>query len=75
MLLPYHRFVVRSRLSPQEVVRAMFAQTSRSDARSFQGEVDADGFKAWPAEDFIRNSFRPLVIGRIHPDPQDSRTS
>lgn len=73
MLLPYHRFVLRSRLSPREAFRAMFAHTSRSDARWFQGEVDEDGFKVRPAEDFHRRFPPPLAIGRIQPDPQGSR--
>lgn len=73
MLLPYHRFALRSRLSPQEAFRAMFAQTSRSEARWFRGEVDEDGFKVRRVVDHRSSIFVPLVIGRTQSDPQGSR--
>ena len=73
MLVPYHRFVLHSRLSPQDAFRAMLAQTSRSDARWFQGEVNADGFKVCPVLDHPGDYFRPIVIGRIQPDSLGSR--
>jgi hypothetical protein len=44
------------------------------DARWFQGEVDADGFKVRPALDPRWSFFVPVVTGRIYPDPQGSRT-
>ncbi|MGH6949707.1 MAG: hypothetical protein ACREH4_02455 [Vitreimonas sp.] len=71
MLIPYHRFVLRSRLSPQRAFGAMVAQTSLSDARWFQGEVDADGFKVQPAPP-NGSIFGMVASGSIQPDPQGS---
>ncbi len=69
-LFPYREFRLESRLPPEEVsVRLAAAVAS---PRRFRGEVGADGFKFARVIGY-RNSFLPIVRGRVTPAGSGSR--
>jgi hypothetical protein len=78
--LPYDRFIIRTKLTPDEVQQRIsgfvepdqwFRWFSSGEHKPYQGEIENHKFRISRAIHY-RNSFLPIIIGEIQSDPGGS---
>ena len=83
--IPFDKFVLSTSLSPQETLECLranvswresgFAGSSQSTTKPFWGKVNNFAFKIYRDIQYRRNSFVPVIVGKIIPENGGSRVA